>query len=163
MQELLVRTYQRIPLVDSREMGSRSIIRERLKEIVGSSPTTPSFKVMVQEIIEEVCIEGRDSEPVETNLDAKFREVVQMESPTGIFSREGAIKGEIALYEFMSNEFLEFFKLALEEGLDPFDITKVSPPGFFSGDTEEFRNLMLNWHKEFKDRYGTNPIVIPSD
>lgn len=131
--------------------------------LVSQSPTTGSFKKVVRTLTLSVYAGGRKPANLARHSildeeDDLLREVLQLEngSKTGIYTPDGAQKGEDILYQAVQHQLVVSVTSALDLGATDENIGDYQ---VFSrwGTPGEIKALIQQWNKEYFALYGKQP------
>lgn len=150
IEEIIMKTLQHA----SHRLGSemRPILVGKLDKLISKSPTTSHYKELMHLLVDLVCVVGRES-----NADYTLAETLQIkDSRTGIYTLEGASKGEKVLFDYAIDQFTHSVRTALEMGHDPID-PDCEVNVFRDYSIVEFKDFLLEWYKEHERLYGKSP------
>ena len=126
------------------------IFVRKFQELISQADVTPKYRQTIIPLIELVHLRGRKYQ-VEGLSGDELSRALQIDSDTGIYTKDGAAKGEAFLFEEVLDDYLETAEYISSSG--PFSrfLPKSSP-----GEIIEF---LLRWKKEYEDHYG-KPLDI---
>lgn len=137
----------------------RPMLVKKFDDLIVLSATTPSFRKAIHSLIESVCFNGRTTKKYQYDQGATnaLVKALQLDNDEGVYTPEGAEKGELVLYGHVLNNFALGIKNALWTGNDPMSPETHEQGLLFPVTLAQYKDFILDWFKQFTERYGKSP------